>query len=302
VKRAARGVQTVELMSGLRRILVTGAQGNVGREVVRALLARGVFVRQAVRDPDARPADLGQGNELVRFDFHQPETFETALEACDGLFLLRPPAIAKVKGTLNRLVTVALERGVQQIVFLSVAGAAKNQLVPHHAVETHLKTSAKGWTILRPGFFAQNLGDAYQRDILEDDRVYVPAGDGRVAFVHLRDIAEIAAAAFLEPERHYQQAYELTGGEALSFQAVAQTLTEALGRTIRYDAAGVLGYLRHLSRRGLPLAQALVQTILHVGLRWGQAQAIDPTLERLLGRRPLTLREYVRDNARLWTP
>ncbi len=195
----------------------------------------------------------------------------------------------------------AWTRGVEHIVFLSVAGADTNRWVPHHAVEQHLMNSERSWTLLRPGFFAQNLQDAYRRDIVEDDRLHVPAGRARVAFVDVADVAEVAASAFADPAAHRGRSHLLTGGEALTFDEVANVLTQHLGRSIRYEAASLPGYARHLRRdRGLPWAQIAVQTVLHVGLRLGQGETIDPTLQTLLGRRPRTVNEYVRDHAVLW--
>ena len=158
----------------------------------------------------------------------------------------------------------------------------------------------QGWTVLRPGFFAQNFGDAYRRDIVEDGRIYVPAGRGKVAFVDVRDVSELAAMIFVAPTTHDGRSYTVTGGEAIDFAFAAACLTAVLGRTIRYETASILGYVRHLRHRGMPWAQVAVQTILHAGLRFGQAQQIDPTLERLLGRKPRTVREYVQDHREIW--
>ncbi len=288
------------MKDALRQVVVTGSVGNVGREVVRALAACGLGVRAADRHPRRVRAVFGPIAEPIHLDFHDPTTFPAAVQGCDGLFLLRPPAITNVKATLNRLIDIACDRGVRHIVFLSVAGAAKNVLVPHHAVEAHLMNASCGWTILRPGFFAQNLGDAYRTDILLDRRIFVPAGSGRAAFVDVRDVAEVAARVFLAPSRHDHEAYTLTGPEAVSFADAARFLSEVIGATIRYEPATLLGYIRHLRARGLPLGQVLVQTVLHFGLRFGQAARVDPTLERLLERPSHSLRDYVRAHATTW--
>ena len=183
--------------------------------------------------------------------------------------------------------------------FVSVAGAATNPIVPHHAVELHLRNGPTDWTILRPGFFAQNLESAYRRDICRDDRIYVPAGRGKVAFIDTRDLAAIAVQALLEPAAHAGKAYTLTGPGALSFVEVAAILSQNVGRTIRYVPASAIGYFRHLLKAELPFGQALIQTILHVGLRFGQAETVDPTLARLLGR-ALTMADYIRDHENIW--
>lgn len=274
--------------------------GNVGREVVRALAASGLGVRAADRHPDRVRAVFGPTTEPTHLDFHDPTTFPAAVQGCDGLFLLRPPAITNVKATLNRLIDIACDRGVRHIVFLSVAGASKNVLIPHHAVETHLMNASCGWTILRPGFFAQNLGDAYRADILLDHRLFVPAGFGRAAFVDVRDVAEVVARVFLAPSQHDHNAYTLTGPAAVSFAEAACFLSEVIGATIRYEPATAIGYIRHLHARGLPLGQVLVQTVLHLGLRFGHAARVDPALERLLERPSHSLHDYVRAHADTW--
>ncbi len=110
----------------------------------------------------------------------------------------------------------------------------------------------------------------------------------------------VAADALLSPEDHAGETYTLTGPRAFSFEEVASALSETLGRPIRYEPASVPGYLRHLWRAGLPAGHVVVQTILHVGLRHGQAETVDPTLERLLGHRPRDVERYIRDHPDLW--
>jgi len=261
---------------------------------VRALLARGIKVRAATR----APSTANEGVATVRLDFADPTTFDAA-DGVRAVFLVRPPAISDTKHTLVPFIDEARRRGVEQVVFLSVAGAAHNIFVPHHAVERHLAPTS-GWTILRPGFFAQNLEDAYRRDIIEDGRIYVPAGRGRVAFVDVRDIADLAVMIFGSSTSHDRMAYTLTGSEAISFTETAAHLSESIGRSIRYEPASILGYITHLRGRGAPWAQAGVQTVLHAGLRFGQAERVDPTLARLLGRPPRTMRQYTQDRREVW--
>src|SRR5699024_3083690 len=129
--------------------------------------------------------------------------------------------------------------------------------------------SSLPWTILRPGFFAQNLADAYATDIVREQQIYLPAGKGRAAFIDARDIGEAAAIVLADPASHQAAEYLLTGPESLTFDDVAQILAAELGYPVEYRQATALGYLRHVHRRGRPWMQALVQTVLHVGLRRG---------------------------------
>jgi uncharacterized protein YbjT (DUF2867 family) len=283
----------------MARVLVTAALGNVGREVVRECAARGLEVRVAGTGVAAL-AERFPGKEAARLDFLDRGTWAPALAGCDQVFLLRPPPIGDMATTLCPFVDTAYAAGVRHLVFLSVAGADRMKWVPHRKVELHLMQSAGAWTVLRPSFFAQNLQDAYLRDIREDDRIYVPAGQGRVAFIDVRDVGAIAARVFEAPGEFRGQFLTLTGPEAVPFEAVAALLSAALGRPIRYEAASLVGYARHLASRGLPWKQILIQEILHAGLRRGDAATVDPTTERVLGQRPHTVAEYVREHAATW--
>jgi uncharacterized protein YbjT (DUF2867 family) len=283
-------------------ILVTGAAGEVGREVAAALLARGVAIRVAGPSPGVLHwlHTAFPGAEPVRLDEREPSSFGAAARGCRALFLSRPPGLPRAALTLAALVDAARVEGVAEVVFLSEAGAAGNRLAPDGAVERHLAEGPPGWTVLRPGFLAQNLGGACRRDIREDDRLYLPAGSGRVAFLDARDVGEVAALALTAPAAHAHRAYTLTGPAATSFAEAAGLLTAALGRRIRYVPASVPGYLLHLRRRGLPWGQALGQAVATAGLRFGKGATVDPTLPRLLGRPARTLADYLRAHAALW--
>lgn len=189
---------------------------------------------------------------------------------------------------------------MRHVVFLSVAGAERRSWVPHRKVEVHLEKVGTAWTILRPGFFAQNLADAYKADIVEDHRLYVPAGDGKVAFLDVRDIGAVTAEIFTR-DAFRGRALTLTGPHAVTFSDVARLLTEILATPIRYEPASVIGYVRHLRRRGLSWTQCAVQTILHVGLRRGDAEVVDPTVEQILERPPTALRDYIARTSSVWT-
>lgn len=280
-------------------IFVTGASGNVGREVVSQLKTRLINFRVG-RRPNSLNANQADNSSVV-FDYLDPDTFGAAVKGCKAVFLLRPPAISNTKATLNVFIDIARRELVEHFVFISVAGAASNPILPHHAVEQNLVAHKTGWTILRPGFFAQNLGDAYREDIRTDSRIYVPAGAARVAFVDARDVATVAVMALTDTARHNGKAYTLTGPQALAFDEVATMLSQVLGRSIAYEPANIASYMGHLRARGVPLTQMLVQTALHVGLRFGQAETVDPTLAQLLGGNLHSVSDYVLANKILWS-
>lgn len=292
-ERSAAGYRLHHMLAG--PILISGATGNMGRATLRSLQDRGITARAGVRDVGRVH---GLGAPLVALDFERPETFSIAVAGASGLLLVRPPPVSDVQPSLCALIDAALAAGVRRIVFLSVVGADRRGYIPHAKVERHLQARGAEWTMLRAGFFAQNLGEAYRDDIRRGE-LFVPAGQGVAAFVDVRDLGEVAARAFAE-DGHAGQAYTLTGPEALSFDQVAALLTAELGRPIRYMRPGVVAFLRRRRSRGMGWGQVSIETILHVGLRFGQAADVDPTLERLVGRRPRTLAQYIADHRALW--
>jgi uncharacterized protein YbjT (DUF2867 family) len=268
-------------------IAVTGANGFVGGATARALALRGVAVRRLVKNP--------QASDEAAFDFLRQDTHAPALDGCDALFLLRPPPLGDVERHIFPLVDTAVARGVRRIVFLSVQGAESRAYLPHAKVEAHLATlpSSVAIGLMRPGFFAQNLVSAYRDDIRNDDRLYVCAAQGQVAFVDTEDLGIVAAQALAEGTLD-GRAVALTGDVAHTFDDVARALSEVSAREIRYVPASLPGFFVHrMTRRGASFMEALVLTALHAGLRRGDGARIDHALGELLGRAPTSLRTVI---------
>lgn len=288
----------------MTRVLVTCSQGNVGREAVRACRQAGLDVREAVHSSTLKspaPSDQAVHDSQVLLDFTEPTSWAAALADVDGVLLIRPPQLAAMKTTLNPFIDAAFAAGVKHLVFVSVDGAQRRRWVPHRQVEDHLRMTQAGWTVLRPGFFAQNLGDAYLADVRDDSRLYVPAAMGRVAFLDVADIGDVAACIFGSRERFRGQAIRLAGPQALTFAQLAQRLSALLHRPVAYQPASVVGYLWHLwHRRHLSFMQAVVLTVLHVGLRSGDAERTDDQQLALLGRPATPIANYLERSKALW--
>lgn len=280
-------------------ILVTGATGTVGRQLVRVLAAAGESVRAASTSPDAAAEWAGTPTiEPITFDFAEPGTWQAAFSGVDRLFLMRPPAISDVATYLRPVVRLAAGRGVRQVVFLSVMGV--NRLMPHWQVERDIETAGLPHTFLRPAFFAQNLLTAYGPDIRDHDRIRLPAGGGRTSFVDARDVAQVAALALREPARHAGAAYTLTGPAALTYDEVAALLTRALGRPIRYEAIRLLRYRRELLGAGMDPTYVRVQLVINAVARLRLAARITDTVPRLLARPATPLATFIDDHAAQW--
>jgi len=234
---------------------VTGASGTVGREVVRLLRAEGQTVRAAVRagSPGLTP-DVGL--QAVAFDFGKRETYAAALHDVRAVFLLRPPAIADTKTYIDPFITAAAQAGVGHVVFLSLLGAERIPIVPHHHIEQSLVAAALPSTFLRPSFFMQNLSSEH-RGAARRGIIAVPAGHGRTSFVDARDVAAVAARVLTE-EGHAGRAYPLTGAQALDYDEVAAVLSAVLGRRVIYTHPSVAGFVRRQLARRQPLSLTVV--------------------------------------------
>ncbi|HUB06534.1 MAG TPA: SDR family oxidoreductase [Myxococcales bacterium] len=276
-------------------ILVTGATGTVGREVVALLVQAGQAVRALSRDPKKTRFDAKV--EVVAGDFTKPETLEAAARGVEAVFSLAAgPDIGAHEGALAR---AAKKGGAKHVVGLSVMGAGSGSdgaiVKWHEAGEKAIQDSGLAWTFVRPGMFMSNALQ-WARSVKADGKVFLPYGEGRVAMIHPRDIAAVAVKALTTPG-HEGKAYPLTGGEALTLSELVRILSEEVGRAIQYvpvpDAAAKAGMLE----AGMPptLAEALLKMAAIV--RSGGAGTVLPTVEQVLGRKPLTWREWARENA-----
>jgi uncharacterized protein YbjT (DUF2867 family) len=276
-------------------ILVTGATGNVGAEVLRELVERGADVRAAALD-DADAAKLPVGVPFALFDFDDPAMFGPALEGVDRVFLMRPPHMADA-ASFEPFLAAMRDAGVRQVAFLSLLGVEKNPVVPHHHIEKALKASGLGWTMLRPSFFMQNLTTTHLAD-LQRGVIVVPAGNGRTSFIHVRDIGA-AAAVVLTEDGHLSEAYAITGSEALTYAQCADLLSDASGRPITYTRPGDRAFARHMKTQGFPPDFIKVMRGIYLICRLRMGGRVTDELPRLIGRPATGFADYAHQVAPL---
>lgn len=286
-------------VSMARPILVTGATGNVGAPLIDDLLRRGAKVRAAVTDPARARARLGDGIEYVAFDFARAETFEPAMRGVRAMFLMRPPQISDTRRMIDPAISAAARAGVEHVVFMSLLGVERNRAVPHYAIEQSLLRAGMAWTFLRPSFFMQNLSTTHRDDIRDGSVIFVPAGRGATSFIDARDIAAVAAVTLTE-DGHRNQAYPLTGSVALTYTQVAQIMSTVLGRPITYRAPGAAAFALRMRARGMAWPFIVVMLGIYTTARLGLAGTVTPDTERLLGRAPITMQQFVEDYRHSW--
>ncbi|MCY7396416.1 MAG: SDR family oxidoreductase [Nocardioides sp.] len=274
-------------------VLVTGATGNVGSQVVELLLAAGVPVRAAASRVEAVRARFGDRVEAVALDFTNSATWEEAYSGVARMFLMRPPHLGRPTSQMLPSLEAAKAAGVEHVVLLSLQGAEHNRVVPHHALEVWLGESGLSWTFVRAAFFMQNLTTTHLTDVRDHDTIMVPAGHGATALVDAHDVAAVSAVALLHPDQHRNAAWTPTGPQALTYAEIATTLSGVLGRRIRYPQPGLLRYARHARNvLGMPWGMVAVTCAIYTMARLGRAGALTDDVRMVTGHDPVSFREF----------
>jgi uncharacterized protein YbjT (DUF2867 family) len=281
-------------------ILITGALGNVGSAIVAEASAAGCELRVADVSAEAL-AERFDGMANVRFDFTDPATWQPAFVGVEVMFLMRPPQLSNIARDMVPALEAAKAAGVRHVVLLSLQGAERNRVVPHAKIEQWLRTSGLDWTFVRPSFFMENLSTTHAVDIRDHDSIVVPAGNGRTSFVAASDVAAVATAALVDPAEHRMRAWTPTGSVALTYDEVAEILTELLGRPIRYTRPGILRYVNHAVRQlHMPIAMAGVTVAIYTIARFGKASGTTDDVRTVTGRDPVTFEHWAGDHLAAW--
>ncbi|KOU20005.1 nucleoside-diphosphate sugar epimerase [Streptomyces sp. WM6372] len=273
-------------------ILVTGATGTVGRELVRRLPA-GLAVRVMAREP-ARVAGAPAAAEVVRADYGDPRSLARALDGVKAAFLLT----GRVGDDDEHFVRAAQSAGVRHVVKLSAAAVADphaDDLITRwqRATEELLRGSGMDWTLLRPRAFMSNAL-SWAASIRSDGVVRALYGGSANACVDPRDIAEAAVRALTE-DGHAGRAYTLTGPGAISAAEQTAQLAELLGRPLRFEELGPQRARTALAARyPREIAEALLASAERQ--RAGAKAGVDATLPGLLGRPAGTFRGWAEDH------
>lgn len=276
-------------------VLVLGATGKTGQPVVDALVARGVKVRAASRNP----APATDGVEPVRFDWADRDTWADALSGADGLYVVGPYAEPDAETLFDALLAAATE--VRRVVLLSVIGADELPAeVPMAAWEASVRGSGKQWTILRPNWFQQNFGEGgFTATLRAGAPLQLPAADAALGFVDTRDIAEVAAAALTE-DGHAGRTHIITGPEALNHARALAILGSAADRELSYAALTTDEFEQQLRGAGLDERSITWQLGLFTLIRSRANDLVTDTVERITGHPARSLESYAREYAAAW--
>lgn len=272
------------------KVLVTTPTGKVGSEVVRALGAKNVARRLALRDVSKAPA----GEDAVAFDYLRPETWAAALEGIDRIYLASvgdQPADPE-----KAFVDLAVSKGVKRIVKLGAAGI-ENTDVPLRQVERHIESKGVEWTFVHPTWFFQNFSTAMAGGI-KAGTLAEPVGDRWTAFVDARDIAAVAVEA-LVVDAWVGQILTLTGPDKATRAQFAAEVSRQLGREVRFQDLTDEQF-RAAFGPYLPTSYLELLSALYGWVRAGATEFVTDAVERVLGRKPIGLERFVAEHLEVW--
>jgi uncharacterized protein YbjT (DUF2867 family) len=282
----------------MNRILIIGATGNVGRQVLSQLPAAGVRVRALARNPHT--AGLPPDVDVVRGDLTLAETLDECLDGIDAVFLVWTAPPAAVAPALERIV-----RHARRIVFLSSPYKTahpffqKPQPNPvtalHVEIERLIETSGRQWTFLRPGIFAANARSWWAPQIRAGgDVVRWPHAAAPTAPIHERDIAAVAVRALCE-DGHAGAEYVLTGPESLSQFEQISTIGGVIGRSLRMQEISPDEARRELFAHMPAFVQDMLLNAWAGAI--GQPALVTSTVEEITGAPARTFRDWATDHA-----
>ena len=280
-------------------ILVTGATGTIGSDVVRQLAKRGAKVRALTRDP--AKARVPAGVEVVRGDYGDPASLDAALAGATAAFLLRPPG--PDGGEDAALAAAARNAGVARLVKLSAVFTGDFASGPsarwHVDGERAVRDSGLAWTVLQPSSFASNTL-SWLDALRAGQPVPNMTGDGGSGVIDPRDVAEVAVRALLDAG-HAGRTYVLTGPEVISVPGQAAVLAEVLGRPVPTRDLSVDG-TRDFLRTAWGMEGSRAEGVL-TGLafvRAGGNALVTEDVAEVLGRPARTFRSWAADNVSLF--
>ncbi|MBL9103223.1 MAG: ergot alkaloid biosynthesis protein [Myxococcales bacterium] len=264
-------------------ILVTGGRGKTGRRVAAGLRARGLAARVASRSADA----AGE----VRFDWSDGDTFAAALVDVAAVYLVAPIGAAAPLAAMEPFLLRAIDAGVRRFVLLSASSLALDGPLMGR-VHGWLQRHAPEWAVLRPTWFMQNFSEAQHAPTIErEGAIYSATGRGRVGFIDVEDIAEVAVAALTAPTS-FDRDMILTGPELLTYDDVAALITAASGRQVRHVALSERALAERLASAGMPADYAAMLAAMDTAIAGGAEARLSPWVQQVLGRPPRSFAEF----------
>jgi NAD(P)H dehydrogenase (quinone) len=284
-----------------KKVLITGATGDTGRAAVRESIALGLNVRAMVHSKDARSAALeALGAEVVIGDLLEIDTIREAMEGVDAAYFVWPVKPGLIHATVS-FAQAAKETGVKAVINLSQRSADRES-ASDSCRDTFIAEEVLNWSglpviHLRPTYFLEWLLYPWQLPYLQKGVLRVSVGKGRHSPIAADDQGRAIAALLINPEAHIGTTIPLSGPVEMDHEQMAAELSEALGRPIVFQDMPINDYCESIAEMGVPpyIVEHLRGAM--VDYHAGHMAGADNNVEKLTGRRSMTVGEFARAHA-----
>jgi uncharacterized protein YbjT (DUF2867 family) len=279
------------------KILVTGATGNIGSHVLHLLQDENVNIVAGVHNGAI------EGIDSVSIDYTDMDSLEKAMQGISTVFMVIPTHPDMIQWGKN-LISAAKTSGIKHIVRLSTSLAKNNSQLK--AIELlcttdqNVKTSGIDYTIIAPQFFMQNFINFYADDY-NSGAIYLPAGNGKIGWVDLMDIAAVSVAVLLNTEKFKGQTLDVTGNENLSYTEALDQMNEVLGKKSKYISVSDEAAIKAMQDKNFPSFIIEFMLSLNHAVVNGYAEEVTDVVEQLTGRKPISFKQFVADNKEAWS-
>lgn len=281
----------------MSNILITGATGNIGFEVIRFLekMETSNPIIAGVRNLEKTKEIFKDYSKLdyVHFDFEDADTFDVALTDIDRIFLLRPPHISDVDKYFKPLLATIKKKNIREIVFLSVQGAEKSKVIPHNKIERLIKEFGLDYIFIRPSYFMQNLTTTLIGDIKTKREIILPSGNAKFNWIDIKNVGEAAAILLDKFSEYKNQEIEITGLENENFSKVTSLINKVIENPIRYRKVNPFRFFRIKKQEGMRQGMIIVIILLHLLPRFQKDPNISNFFEQLTGKKPNDLKTFI---------
>ncbi len=273
-------------------VLVVGASGTVGTEMIRLLKEEGYEVR-------ATTSQQPKTKEQVHMNLVTGEGIKAAMEGVDRAFFLSPPGYADQYKMLSPLIQEAKRKGLKKVVLMTAMGANAVETSPFRRAEIELEKSGLNYNIIRPNWFLQNFNTFWIQGILAQKKILLPAGTAKVGFIDARDIAAVAAKLVTTDSLNNKD-FDLTGPESIDHSQVALALSKATGQNIAYEEIKPEVLKSGLLSAGLPADYVEFLLMIFGFLREGYSAAVNDNVKNITGHVPRNVSQYAADYKQSW--
>ena len=278
-------------------ILITGATGNVGSEIVKQLKAKNIDFIAGTTNGETI-ADI----KTIKFNFADNDSIKNALKGITTLFLLLP-SHQEVLNWGKNTIDIAKEMGVKHIVRSSgmFANAESDLLIENllGSVDKYLQESGINYTITAPSSFMQNFSTQIVNDY-KNGVIYQAADDAKISWVDTRDIAAINVEVLLNPAKYLNETLTITGSESLNYQEAINQMNEILGKKVNYVAIPNEAAAKAMADMQFPQFIIDLLISLNDSIKQGHFIETTNTVEEILGRKAITFKQFVNDHKNVW--